>query len=405
MSDDINPMSLLTLPASLLSRALLAPRDARQHRLGVVTVALLLLMAVEVAAGAWLGSIGLLADGLHLLFHSIAMLVALYGVLHAKRSATFSFSYGFARYEVLAAFSNTVLLIFMQLFLVAGVAHRLIEPEAFSRDTRAGGTKLLLGSAGVCLNVWAVVMLGIGPREQLARFQAASGGGGGSSSGGGGGGGGGSSGGRGGGGGGGGASAPYHLAPAPPTGAAWEGGAALNVYSDAVSSALLVASALGAPYVGGAAADAAQALASAAFTLHLALPLAGATALCLLQGVPPAAAGALERAARDAAAVEGVLEVMNAHFWVQAPGHNVCTVVLRVRRDASEAAVLAAAQAIYGRLAADCTIQVQKDVELGDWRQIGAAEAAPAPPPPPHAAPPHGGHGHSHGGKACAHGH
>jgi hypothetical protein len=122
--------------------------------------------------------------------------------------------------------------------------------------------------------------------------------------------------------------------------------------------------------------------------------------------VPPAAAGALERAARDAAAVEGVLEVMNAHFWVQAPGHNVCTVVLRVRRDASEAAVLAAAQAIYGRLAADCTIQVQKDVELGDWRQIGAAEAAPAPPPPPpHAAPPHGGHGHSHGGKACAHGH
>jgi hypothetical protein len=85
----------------------------------------------------------------------------------------------------------------------------------------------------------------------------------------------------------------------------------------------------------------------------------------------------------------------------------VCTVVLRVRREASEGAVLAAAQAIYGRLAADCTIQVQKDVELGDWRSIGGAgEGAPiavavvAPPPPPPAAQ----HGHSHGGKAC-HGH
>jgi cation diffusion facilitator family transporter len=390
-------------PLSLLSRALLAPQSARTYRLGCVTVALLCLMVVEVAAGAWLGSIGLLADGLHLLFHSIAMLVALYGVLHAKRSATFSFSYGFARYEVLAAFSNTVLLIFMQLFLVAGVAHRLIEPEAFSRDTRAGGTKLLLGSAGVCLNVWAVLMLGIGPREQLARFQSASSGGSGGSSGaerqrGGGGGG-------GGGGGSVGASAPFHLAAAPPASAAWEGGAALQVYSDAVSSALLVASALGAPYIGGASADALQALASAAFTLHLAAPLAQATALCLLQGVPPAAAGALERAARDVSAVEGVLEVMNAHFWVQSPGHNVCTVVLRVRREANEGAVLAAAQAIYGRLAADCTIQVQKDVELGDWRSIGAGEGAPAAVTVAHAPPAAGGHGHAHGGKACAHAH
>jgi cation diffusion facilitator family transporter len=390
---DFSPLSILSLPVSLLSRALLASRDAKQYRLGLVTSALLSLMVVEVATGAWLGSIGLLADGLHLLFHSVAMLVALYGVLHSKRSPTFSFSYGFARYEVLAAFSNTVLLIFMQLFLVAGVAHRLIEPEAFSRDTRAGGTKLLLGSAGVCLNVWAVVMLGIGPREQLARFQAASGGGGSGTS----------PRGGGGGGGGGGAAAPYNLAAAPPSGATWEGGAALNAYSDAVSSALLVASALGAPYVGGAAADAAQALASAAFTLHLALPLAGATALCLLQGVPPTAAGALERAARDVAAVEGVLEVMNVHFWVQAPGHNVCTVVLRVRREASEAAVLAAAHAVYGRLATDCTIQVQKDVELGDWRSIGAAEGGGAPAAS--AAPPAAQHGHSHGGKACSHGH
>ena len=106
-------------------------KDVRAQRLAAVTAGLGALMLAETAAGLYLGSIGLLADALHLAFHAVAMLVALYGVLVVKRTASFAFSYGYARYEVLAAFSNTVLLIFMQLFIISGVVHRLVEPAAF----------------------------------------------------------------------------------------------------------------------------------------------------------------------------------------------------------------------------------------------------------------------------------
>jgi len=327
-------------------------RDARAQRIALVTASLSLLMVVETAAGLLLGSIGLLADALHLCFHSVAMLIALYGVLVSRRRATFAFSYGYARYEVLAAFSNTVLLIFMQLFIIGGVVHRLVEPAAFVRDPREGMGKVVLGAVGVALNVWAMWVLGVGPREQLQRFTSAPSAGSSSSS-------------KGG-------------APAPAAGAAaappWEGGASLHVYSDAFSSALLLGSALLAPHTGALPADLLQAVLSAAFTLQLAVPLAHVTALALLQSVPPSHAPLLERAQREACAIEGVLEVTAQNFWLQAPGHGVATAVLRVRHDASEGLVLSAAQAAYARVASDVTVQIVKDagVNLGEWRQMAA---------------------------------
>ena len=336
-------------------------KDARAQRLALVTGCLFFLFLLETAAGLWWGSIGLLADALHLAFHSVALCIALYGVLVSKRRATFAFSYGYARYEVLAAFSNTVLLIFMQLFIISGVVHRLLEPAAFERDPREGMGKVVLGAVGVTLNVCAMVLLGVGPTEQLKRFTSAPGSlrappsnaaAAAASS-----------------------SAAGGAVPAPPASSALEGGAALQVYSDAMSSALLVASALLAPYLGSTFADILQATLSAAFTLHLAFPLAHATALTLLQSVPPSHAPLVERAAREASAIDGVLEVTAQNFWLQAPGHGVATATLRLRHDANESQVLAAAQAAYGRVAADVTIQIVKDagLNLGEWRAMAAS--------------------------------
>jgi cation diffusion facilitator family transporter len=329
-------------------------KDVRGQRIAMVAASLILLTLCETVAGLLLGSIGLLADALHLCFHSVALLIALYGVLVSRRRATFAFSYGFARFEVLASFSNTVLLVFMQLFIIGGVVHRLVEPAAFVHDPREGLGKLVLGGLGVALNVWAMVLLGVGPREQLQRFtaqpsaRAAAAG----------------------------ATAPSAPPPSSSSSSspAWEGGAALHLYSDAFSSALLLASALLAPHIGALPADLLQASLSAAFTLQLALPLAHVTGLTLLQSVPPAYAPLLERAQREACAIEGVLEVTAQNFWLQAPGHGVATAVLRVRQDASEAAVLSAAQAAYSRVAVDATIQITRDVgaSLGEWRAMAA---------------------------------
>lgn len=340
--------------------AVLSSRDARTRTLLIVTAGIFVLMVLELFAGARLNSVGLLADALHNLFHCVALCVSLWGVQHARRSVSGgAYTYGFSRFEVLAAFSNATLLIFMQLFLVAGVVHRLIEPANFMGDVASGRIKLALGAAGVVLNVWAVFALGGRTSSLLAKGSRAG------------------------------------------SGVAGKAGGrdafTMQLYSDAFSSLLLIISAFAAPHIGTTMADIAQAALSAGYTLSLVVPLAMSSAECLLQSVPPATVVALDRIRREALAIDGVLDITSQHFWVQAPGHGVCTVTLRVRHEANSRDVLAAAQRVYARVATDLTVQIEKDAKLDDWRELAAGmgivvqgDAASAGG--------HSGSGHAHAG-------
>jgi hypothetical protein len=71
--------------------------------------------------------------------------------------------------------------------------------------------------------------------------------------------------------------------------------------------------------------------------------------------------------------------VTSAHYWLQAPGHAVATVALRVRHEASEGAVLAAARRAYARVAADLTVQVEKDARVESWAELAAGLGLIAP--------------------------
>jgi hypothetical protein len=91
------------------------------------------------------------------------------------------------------------------------------------------------------------------------------------------------------------------------------------------------------------------------------------------RSVPDGYGPLLSAARREVLAIDGVLDIPAFHFWQQAASHNVCTAVLRVRADASEAAVLAAAQRVWGRLAADLTVQVEKEaVGAAEWQALAA---------------------------------
>jgi cation diffusion facilitator family transporter len=417
--DPDDTSSLLSFFSTLLS--VVHSHDARSRTLLFVACSLFTLMVMELAAGIMQGSLGLLADALHLLFHALGVSVTLWGALNARRGITSAFTYGFARYEVLATFSNATLLIFMQLFLLSGIVHHLIEPANFSGDksSSALGLKLLFGGAGIALNVWAVLALGgkaaaIGA-DAVARFRGGSGAlssGGSNSSG--------SSSSSSGGGGG---SARQQQ----PRGSS-DSAAMAPLLSDALSSVFLVISAFAAPHIGVVTADVLQAVGSAAITLSVVIPLAAVSADCLLQAVPAAASAALDRARRDVLSVEGVLEVTSEHYWLQSPGHGVCTVALRVRNEASEAAVLSSARKAYAHVAADLTIQIEKDPKIETWAELAAgmgltathaarpivtvavdSELAPssfatsaAVQRPGHSA---ASHGHSHASGSGAHGH
>jgi cation diffusion facilitator family transporter len=369
-------------------RQALARRDTRT--LTYYMLALSGLMVSQMVYGISVDSLGLVSDAMHMAFHATAMGATVYGMLLSKRTPTFAFSYGFERFEVLAAFSNALMLVFVCLFILAGALHRLLEPRAF--PATGIPLKLELGAIGLALNLWGIFALGGRGALEAERGQpqpAAVGG----------------------------------VSRAPPASAALRGGglgmgmraAVLHAYADAAASAAVMASVglSAAGLASAATADTLQSFAVAGFTLHLAFPLLSSTGLILLSTRPPGMGSSLDRARREALAIDGVLDVMEEHSWLQAPGLAVGSVRVRARQDASESAITARVAALYSHAGlGNLTVQVEKDTTFGDLPWMGGAGASALPFSNPSSTAvevevcTHGGdrghshadHGHSHGG-------
>jgi len=68
------------------------PAESRTMMVGVLTA---VTMVVEIVAGILFGSMALLADGLHMASHAVALGLNLYAYVYARRHATDSlFSFG-----------------------------------------------------------------------------------------------------------------------------------------------------------------------------------------------------------------------------------------------------------------------------------------------------------------------
>ena len=94
----------------------------------------------------------------------------------SQRPATFAYSYGYDRAEVLAAFSNALFLTFVCLFIVAGAAGRVVESGTPGALASLRSARILeFGVLGLALNVGGVLMLGQGASVQdaVTRFASA----------------------------------------------------------------------------------------------------------------------------------------------------------------------------------------------------------------------------------------
>lgn len=84
------------------------PGERRTLAVALVTAAT---MAVELVAGAWFGSMALLADGLHMASHALALGIAAFAYTYARRHAHDPcFSFGTGKVDALAGFGGAVLL-------------------------------------------------------------------------------------------------------------------------------------------------------------------------------------------------------------------------------------------------------------------------------------------------------
>src|SRR5947209_3007 len=110
---------------------------AGERRTWIVVAITAITMVAEIVAGMMTGSMALLADGWHMATHVVALSIAGFAYLLARRWSTDGrFAFGTWKIEVLGAFTSALLLGVVALAMIWGSVARLVEPP---RDSGVGG--------------------------------------------------------------------------------------------------------------------------------------------------------------------------------------------------------------------------------------------------------------------------
>lgn len=129
---------------------------AGERRTAIVVVLTALTMAAEIVAGSLFGSMALLADGLHMASHTLALGIAAAAYVYARRHARdTSFSFGTGKVNSLAAFAGAVLLGVFALLMAWESLERLLQPVTIRFDQA-----ILVACLGLLVNALSVVILG-----------------------------------------------------------------------------------------------------------------------------------------------------------------------------------------------------------------------------------------------------
>ncbi len=96
----------------------------------LVTWITLVMMVVEIAAGLMFNSMSLLADGLHMGSHALAIGLAAFAYGAARKHASdIRFAFGTWKIEVLAGFASAVFLVMIAALMLIGSIERMISPQ------------------------------------------------------------------------------------------------------------------------------------------------------------------------------------------------------------------------------------------------------------------------------------
>lgn len=119
-------------------------------------------MVVEVVGGILSGSLALLADAGHMLTDTMALALAAVAFHVSKRPPDGKLTFGYQRFQILAAFVNGLSLILIVGWILFEAIHRFITPKDV-----LGPTMLTVASAGLIVNIVAFAILHTGDKENL----------------------------------------------------------------------------------------------------------------------------------------------------------------------------------------------------------------------------------------------
>jgi len=237
----------------------------------LIAAALTVATLVAEAIGGWMsGSLALLSDAAHMLVDAFALLLAWAGAHFSRRPADDLRSFGYARLEVLAGYSNALLQFVLVAWIGVEAVLRLMTPEPI-----LSGIMLVVALVGLAVNMTVLAALGGHRHDDL------------------------------------------NLA-----------GARLHVIGDLLGSVGAVAAALIVRYLGWLQADSLVSLFVSALILISAWRLLRLSAHILLEGVPDGIETALvsDTVRRES----GVDDVHHVHVWQLAGGRRMATLHARL---------------------------------------------------------------------------
>ncbi len=136
--------------------------DGNIRRVMIALVLTGTFMIVEVIGGILSGSLALLADAGHMLTDTMALALAAVAFRVSSRPADSKRSYGYQRFQILAAFVNGLSLLVIVGWILFEAARRIASPPEVM-----GPMMLAVASAGLLVNIFAFIVLHGGDKENM----------------------------------------------------------------------------------------------------------------------------------------------------------------------------------------------------------------------------------------------
>ena len=139
-----------------------AQTNSNMRRVTIALVLTAVFMLVEVVGGIISGSLALLADAGHMLTDTMALALAAVAFRVSRRPADSRLTYGYQRFQILAAFVNGLSLLGIVGWILYEAVSRFLSPSDVM-----GETMLIVATAGLVVNIIAFVVLHGGDRDNL----------------------------------------------------------------------------------------------------------------------------------------------------------------------------------------------------------------------------------------------
>lgn len=136
--------------------------DGNERRLLVALALTSTFLVAEVVAGFVFNSLALLSDAAHMFTDAAALAIAVAAVRIGKRPADDRRTFGYRRFEILAAAFNAVLLFGVAIYIAVEGVQRLVDPE----PVQSMGM-LVVATLGLVINLIAMRLLSAGSEKSL----------------------------------------------------------------------------------------------------------------------------------------------------------------------------------------------------------------------------------------------